>query len=69
MDKIFPLNKDKLWMYELPIAREAWGNCGDGLNATRIYATHRLETPEEQGQARQLMYGCTQNITANHDIP
>ena len=63
MDKIFPLKKAKLWMYELPVAREALDDCSGGVNATRIYATHQLETPEEQGCARQMIYGCAQNIT------
>ena len=63
LDDIFPLKKAKLWMYELPVAKESWSDCEDGLNTTRIFAKHTLVTKEEQQQARQLMYGCAQNLS------
>eukprot|EP00581_Thalassiosira_minuscula_P033311 CAMPEP_0183787132 /NCGR_PEP_ID=MMETSP0739-20130205/67387_1 /TAXON_ID=385413 /ORGANISM="Thalassiosira miniscula, Strain CCMP1093" /LENGTH=237 /DNA_ID=CAMNT_0026031209 /DNA_START=252 /DNA_END=965 /DNA_ORIENTATION=+ len=64
LNDIFPLKKAKLWKHELPVSKESWNDCQDGLNLTRIYATHKLNTTEEQQQARQLMYGCAKNFTA-----
>lgn len=64
LDDIFPLKRAKLWMYELPVAQETWKDCQDGLNVTRIYATHKLNTMEERRRARQLMYGCAKNLSA-----